>query len=212
MLPSDGPPVAVIDGGCTHVCFNDVHAFRPGTLRPPAKPTYMRLGDDSQVTVEGIGVVDIELKDDSGGSVRYTRKAAYYTPGMSHSLIPENKEWKLYGTRVRKEDENMLHLANGSVRISDETGLYTVEYRNLSAAEDDAVGEANLADAAKLSKHEANYHEVARAAGPPVERQDEADGEAMQGGCEPGGYSTCCVRLSAALLPLLCRARCARRA
>ena len=50
----DGPPVAVIDGGCTHVCFNDVHAFKPGTLRPPAKPTYMRLGDDSQVTFEGI--------------------------------------------------------------------------------------------------------------------------------------------------------------
>ena len=98
----DGPPVAVIDGGCTHVCFNDVHAFKPGTLRPPAKPTYMRLGDDSQVTVEGIGVVDIELTDDSGGSVRYTRKAAYYTPGMSHSLIPENKEWKLYGTRCAK--------------------------------------------------------------------------------------------------------------
>ena len=40
--------------------------------------------------------------------MRYTRKAAYYTPGMSHSLIPENKEWKLYGTRVRKEDENMI--------------------------------------------------------------------------------------------------------
>ena len=138
---------AVVDGGCTHVCFNDREAFAPGTLREPDKPTYMLLGDDTRVPVKGIGTLDINLVD-SDASVRYTRGKSFYTPDMTHNLIPERKEWRKYQTRVRKEDENMMHLSNGSVRISDDTGLYTVAYQHVHA---------NHACIATLTDHEKNY-------------------------------------------------------
>ena len=138
---------AVVDGGCTHVCFNDREAFAPGTLREPDKPTYMLLGDDTRVPVKGIGTLDINLVD-GDASVRYTRGKSFYTPGMTHNLIPERKEWRKYQTRVRKEDENMMHLSNGSVRISDDTGLYTVAYQHVHA---------NHACIATLTDHEKNY-------------------------------------------------------
>ena len=35
------PMRAVVDGGCTHVCFNDPAAFKPGSMQEPEKPTYM---------------------------------------------------------------------------------------------------------------------------------------------------------------------------
>jgi hypothetical protein len=69
---------------------------------------------------------------------------------IPHNLIPERKEWRKYKTRVRKEDENMIHLSNGSVSISDATGLYTVKYKHVH--EDDSC-----AGIANLTEHEKNY-------------------------------------------------------
>ena len=44
----------------------------------------------------------------------------------------------------------MMHLTNGSVKISDETGLYTVKYKHVHTC----AGNANYAN---LSTHEKNY-------------------------------------------------------
>ena len=147
--PEESRMRAVVDGGCTHVCFNDPAAFRPGTLREPDKPTYMLLGDDTRVPVKGVGTVEVDFVDEEN-SVRYERPKSFYTPDMTHNLIPERKEWRKYKTRVRKEDENMIHLSNGSVSISDATGLYTVKYKHVH--EDDSC-----AGIANLTEHEKNY-------------------------------------------------------
>ena len=57
---AEGVPMrAVVDGGCTHVCFNDPAAFRPGSMQEPDKPTYMLLGDNSRVPVKGVGTVEL---------------------------------------------------------------------------------------------------------------------------------------------------------
>jgi hypothetical protein len=75
--------------------------------------------------VKGIGTLDINLVD-SDASVRYTRGKSFYTPDMTHNLIPERKEWRKYQTRVRKEDENMMHLSNGSVSRPTDIHLHTL--------------------------------------------------------------------------------------
>ena len=118
-------------------------------MQEPDKPTYMLLGDDTRVPVKGVGTVEIDLVDDET-AVRYKRKKSFYTPDMTHNLIPERKEWRKHKTRVRKEDTNMMHMANGSVKISDETGLYTVKYKHVHTC----AGSANYAN---LSVHEKNY-------------------------------------------------------
>ena len=143
------PMRAVVDGGCTHVCFNDPAAFKPGSIRVPDKPTYMLLGDDTRVPVKGVGTIEIDLVDDEN-AVRYERRKSFYTPDMTHNLIPERKEWRKHQTKVRKEDKNMMHLTNGSVKISDETGLYTVKYKHVHTC----AGNVNYAN---LSTHEKNY-------------------------------------------------------
>ena len=111
----------------------------------------MRIGDNSRVDVEAVGTVDVYLTD-SKNRVRYTRPQVFYTPSMRHSLIPERREWKRYRTRVRKEDENVIHLPNGSVSMDDASGLYMVKYE--PAAESQQAGVANVA---QLSKHEKNF-------------------------------------------------------